>query len=353
MSTGSIIEFFDEHKVKRHEQKESQADEAILIENNRRFVLFPIKYHEVYDAYKKREALFWTAEEIEMSKDIANWNDEKKITEEEKEFIIRLLALFASNDINKENLTERLSAECQIPEAKCFYGFEIMVDNIHQEVYAILIDSLIKDNTKKVSMFADLKKLTNIKEKVDYSKTWFANDDNLFGEKLIAFAAIQGLFSLSAYTAIYSISSKGLMPGFNIGVENMFRDHALHSDFSCLMYAHLKNKVNSEIVNRIISDAVKIEKNSLKEALPIEKFGLKISEMEQFIECVADSLLVAFGYEKLYNAQNPYPFMETVPLPGNTNSFEKKVSDYQKASNLTKDSKPDADTTTFSFSEDF
>ncbi|EDO19013.1 hypothetical protein Kpol_2002p84 [Vanderwaltozyma polyspora DSM 70294] len=347
-----LSEFLEEHKTRRHELKELQKDESILTENKRRFVLFPIKYHEIYDAYKKREALFWTAEELDFSKDIQNWNDDK-ITKDEKEYFIRLLALFASNDMDRENLTEHLSAECQTPEAKCFYGFQIMVDNIHQEVYGILIDSLVKDDEKRTSMFEEIKDLTNIKEKIEYAKSWFENEDNLFGEKLIAEAAVLGIFSLSAYVSVLSFQKGGLIPGFVTGVDNMLRDRGLHVDFCCLMYAHLKNQIDSEIVQKIIVDAVEIEKKSLLKALPIIKVNLKIDEMNQFIEYVADSILVAFGNEKHYNATNPYEFMENVVLPGNTNSLAKTIADAQKASEFAKTSKPDAETTTFSFNEDF
>ncbi|CCE63412.1 hypothetical protein TPHA_0E03220 [Tetrapisispora phaffii CBS 4417] len=351
---SSITEFFAEHKAKRHLLKESQKDEVILIENHRRFVLFPIKYHEVYDAYKQREALFWTAEELDFTKDIENFNGEE-ISEDEKEYITRLLALFASNDMDKLNLTENLSAEVQIPEAKCFYGFQIMLDNIHQEVYSLIIDAIIKDNGKRVSMFDDLKKLSNINDKLEYAKTWFENEDHLFGEKLIAFAAVQGIFSLAAYASIFSPKGGKLFPGLQKGVQNMFRDRALHTDFQSLMYAHLKHDVDPVVVNRIITDAVKIEKASLKDTLPIEKFGLKIAEMEQLIEHVADFLLVSFGAEKEYNVANPFPFMEKVAIPGNTNSFAKKVADYHKASDIAQTStneKKDGEAN-FSMTEDF
>lgn len=328
-------EFLDTHKTNRHQLKEVEKDEAILFENKRRFVLFPIKYHEVYDAYKRREANFWPAEDMDNAKDIEQWTKDEKLTKEKKDFIIRALAVFQSQDFIDQNLTELLSAEVQIPEAKCFYGFQIMVDNIHAEVYSLAIDALIKDEKTRVSMFEEIEDHHNIKEKMKYNEFWFSNE-TLYGEKLVAFAALQGLFNLTGYVSFYKLQKDGLLPGFNKMNDKMFADHGMHTDFEALMFAHLKNKPESAIIERIIEEAVDLEKKSSSDLFPIEKIGLEKKDMNQFIEFVADTILVSFGNDKKYNVTNPFEFMEKIELPGQSSSFEKKVSDYQKAGDMAK-----------------
>ncbi|CCH62503.1 hypothetical protein TBLA_0H02170 [Henningerozyma blattae CBS 6284] len=350
----SRAEFLESQKVHRFKLKEMEKDEAILFENKRRFVLFPIKYHEVYDAYKKREANFWTAEEMDSSKDIEQWNSEGAITKDQKEFITRLLAVFMSQDFIDQNLTELLSAEVQIPEAKCFYGFQIMVDNIHAEVYSLAIDALIKDEKTRVTMFESIEDNSNIKAKMAYNETWFG-EDSLYAEKLVAFAALQGLFNLTGYVSAFYLQSKDILPGFNKMNVEMFKDHTMHTDFQALMFAHLKNKPNAKIIERIVTEAVELEKKAYDDLFLVEKIGLSKKDMDLFIEVVADTILESFGNEKHYNASNPFPFMEGVELPGQSNSFEKKVSDYQKAGDMAKaekENKAKADDA-FAFNEDF
>lgn len=344
-------EFKKSHAVHRHQLKGTEKDEAILVENKRRFVLFPIKFPEIWEAYKRAEASFWTAEEIDLSKDIHDWNN--RMNENERFFISRVLAFFAASDgIVNENLVENFSAEVQIPEAKCFYGFQIMMENIHSETYSLLLDTYIKEPKENEFLFNAIETIPEIKEKAEWAIRWIQDKDALFAERLVAFAAVEGVFFSGSFAAIFWLKKKGLMPGLTFSNELICRDEGLHTDFACLLYAHLKNKPEPKIIERIITEAVEIEKRYFVDAIPVALLGMNADLMNQYVEFVADRLLVALGNEKVYKVSNPFDFMENISLAGKTNFFEKRVSDYQKAGVMAKSSKAEAEDA-FAFNEDF
>ncbi|KAI1313576.1 ribonucleoside-diphosphate reductase small subunit [Xylaria venustula] len=310
--------------------KAEEADEPLLQENPQRFVLFPIKYHEIWQMYKKAEASFWTAEEIDLSKDLHDWNN--RINEDEKYFISHILAFFAASDgIVNENLVERFSGEVQIPEARCFYGFQIMMENIHSETYSLLIDTYIKEPAQRTHLFNAIDTIPAIRKKADWALKWIADRNSTFAQRLIAFAAVEGIFFSGAFASIFWLKKRGLMPGLTFSNELISRDEGLHTDFACLLFSHLKNRPSKEVVEAVIVDAVKIEQEFLTEALPCGLLGMNANLMKQYIEFVADRLLVALGNEKVYRSTNPFDFMENISLGGKTNFFEKRVGDYQKA----------------------
>ncbi|KAI0887363.1 small subunit of ribonucleotide reductase [Annulohypoxylon maeteangense] len=307
-----------------------EADEPILQENPQRFVLFPIKYHEIWQMYKKHEASFWTAEEIDLSKDLHDWNN--RLNEDEKFFVSHILAFFAASDgIVNENLVERFSGEVQIPEARCFYGFQIMMENIHSETYSLLIDTYIKEPAQKTHLFNAIDTIPCIRRKADWALKWIADKKSTFAQRLIAFAAVEGIFFSGAFASIFWLKKRGLMPGLTFSNELISRDEGLHTDFACLLFTHLKNRPGKDVIEKIIVDAVAIEQEFLTEALPCALLGMNSNLMKQYIEFVADRLLVALGNEKVYRSANPFDFMENISLGGKTNFFEKRVGDYQKA----------------------
>ncbi|SCU83001.1 LAME_0C03642g1_1 [Lachancea meyersii CBS 8951] len=345
-------QFLRSHQVHRHKLKEMERNEPLLMENKRRFVLFPIKYHEIWQAYKRAEASFWTAEEIDLSKDIHDWNN--RMNENERYFISRVLAFFAASDgIVNENLVENFSAEVQSPEAKCFYGFQIMMENIHSETYSLLIDTYIKDPKENEFLFNAIETIPQIKEKAEWAIRWIKDEEALFAERLVAFAAVEGVFFSGSFAAIFWLKKKGLMPGLTFSNELICRDEGLHTDFACLLFAHLKNKPDPKIVERIITEAVEIEQRYFRDALPVSLLGMNADLMNQYVEFVADRLLVALGNDKFYNVSNPFDFMENISLAGKTNFFEKRVSDYQKAGVIAKSSKTETEGDGFTFDEDF
>ncbi|OTA61906.1 putative ribonucleotide reductase small subunit RnrA [Hypoxylon sp. EC38] len=310
--------------------KPEEADEPILQENPQRFVLFPIKYHEIWQMYKKHEASFWTAEEIDLSKDLHDWSN--RLNDDEKFFISHILAFFAASDgIVNENLVERFSGEVQIPEARCFYGFQIMMENIHSETYSLLIDTYIKEPAQKTHLFNAIETIPCIRKKADWALHWIADKKSTFAQRLIAFAAVEGIFFSGAFASIFWLKKRGLMPGLTFSNELISRDEGLHTDFACLLFSHLNNRPGKDVVEKIITDAVTIEQEFLTEALPCALLGMNANLMKQYIEFVADRLLVALGNEKVYRSTNPFDFMENISLGGKTNFFEKRVGDYQKA----------------------
>lgn len=344
--------FLVTHKVHRHELKAQEKDEPLLVENKRRFVLFPIKYNEIWQMYKKAEASFWTAEEIDLSKDLSDWNH--RLNENERFFISRVLAFFAASDgIVNENLVENFSAEVQIPEAKCFYGFQIMMENIHSETYSLLIDTYIKDPQEAEFLFNAIDTIPCIKKKAEWALRWISDDDALFGERLVAFAAVEGIFFSGSFASIFWLKKRGLMPGLTFSNELICRDEGLHTDFACLLFSHLKNRPDQSIIERIITEAVSIEKEYFTDALPASLLGMNANLMCQYVEFVADRLLEALGNKKVYNVTNPFDFMENISLAGKTNFFEKRVSDYQKAGVMAKSNDATSSNNTFSFDEDF
>ncbi|KAL7811067.1 ribonucleotide reductase [Trichoderma gracile] len=341
--------------------KPEEIDEPILQENPQRFVLFPIKYHEIWQMYKKAEASFWTAEEIDLSKDLHDWNN--RLNDDEKYFISHILAFFAASDgIVNENLVERFSGEVQIPEARCFYGFQIMMENIHSETYSLLIDTYIKEHSQRSYLFNAIETIPCIRKKADWAIRWIQDKNSSFAQRLVAFAAVEGIFFSGAFASIFWLKKRGLMPGLTFSNELISRDEGLHTDFACLLHSHLKNRASKEVIRDIITDAVRIEQEFLTEALPCALLGMNSNLMKQYIEFVADRLLVALGNEKVYKSSNPFDFMENISLGGKTNFFEKRVADYQKAGvmNSTKkvveDSSADAKDSNggdFSFDDDF
>ncbi|CUS22256.1 LAQU0S05e01222g1_1 [Lachancea quebecensis] len=345
-------QFLKSHHVHRHQLKEMEKEEPLLMENKRRFVLFPIKYHEIWQAYKRAEASFWTAEEIDLSKDLHDWNN--RMNENERFFISRVIAFFAASDgIVNENLVENFSAEVQSPEAKCFYGFQIMMENIHSETYSLLIDTYIKDPKESEFLFNAIETIPQIKEKAEWAIRWIQDEEALFAERLVAFAAVEGVFFSGSFAAIFWLKKKGLMPGLTFSNELICRDEGLHTDFACLLFAHLKNKPDPAIIERIITEAVEIEQRYFRDALPVSLLGMNADLMNQYVEFVADRLLVALGNQKFYNVTNPFDFMENISLAGKTNFFEKRVSDYQKAGVMAKSSKTETEGGEFAFDEDF
>jgi ribonucleoside-diphosphate reductase beta chain len=324
----------------------SATNEPILIENKDRFVLFPIKHRDIWDMYKKAEASFWTAEEIDLSADLTDWSD--KLNNDERHFIKHVLAFFAASDgIVNENLAVNFINDVQYPEARCFYGYQIMIENIHSETYSLLIDTYIKDPAEKDKLFHAIDNIPVVRKKADWALRWISNGS--FAEQLIAFAAVEGIFFSGSFCSIFWLKKRGLMPGLSFSNELISRDEGLHCDFACLLYSsHLINKLPKETVTGIITDAVKIEKEFVTDAIPVKLIGMNAELMCQYIEFVADRLLLALGCAKVYNATNPFDFMEMISLQGKTNFFEKRVAEYQKAGVTT-----DRSQNVFSLDEDF
>ncbi|KAF3308751.1 Ribonucleotide-diphosphate reductase (RNR), small subunit [Orbilia oligospora] len=315
--------------------KPEEADEPLLVENKKRFVLFPINYHEVWQMYKKAEASFWTAEEIDLSKDLHDWHN--RLNDDERYFISHVLAFFAASDgIVNENLVQRFSNEVQIPEARCFYGFQIMMENIHSETYSLLIDTYIKDSSQRTYLFDAIDTIPCIKKKADWAIRWIEDEQSTFAQRLVAFAAVEGIFFSGSFAAIFWLKKRGLMPGLTFSNELISRDEGLHTDFACLLFSHLNNRPSKADVEAVITEAVTIEQEFLTEALPCPLLGINAKLMKQYIEFVADRLLIALGNPKVYHSTNPFDFMETISLAGKTNFFEKRVSDYQKAGVMAK-----------------
>ncbi|RKP08529.1 ribonucleotide reductase small subunit RnrA [Thamnocephalis sphaerospora] len=307
-----------------------EAEEPLLKENPQRFVLFPIKYHEVWQMYKKAEASFWTVEEADLSKDMNDW--EYKLNDDERHFISHVLAFFAASDgIVNENLVERFSNEVQIPEARCFYGFQIMIENIHSEMYSLLIDTYIRDPKQRTFLFEAIDTIPCIQRKAEWALRWISDRRSSFAERLVAFAAVEGIFFSGSFASIFWLKKRGLMPGLTFSNELISRDEGLHCDFACLLFSLLQNKPSVETVTSIITEAVAIEQEFLTDALPVRLIGMNSELMNRYIEFVADRLLVALGCPRVYNSENPFDFMEMISLQGKTNFFEKRVSDYQKS----------------------
>ena len=303
--------------------------EPILKENPNRFVLFPIEHNDIWAFYKKSEANFWTAEEIDLSADLVDWND--KLNDDERHFVKHVLAFFAASDgIVNENLAINFVSEVQYTEAKFFYGFQIMMENIHSETYSLLIDTYIKDQREKDYLLRAIEHVDCVKKKADWALRWIGNGN--FAERLIAFAAVEGIFFSGSFCSIFWLKKRGLMPGLTFSNELISRDEGMHCDFACLLYNdHLQNQLSPDTVRDIITDAVNIEKEFVSDAIPVKLIGMNAELMCQYIEFVADRLLGALGLPKVYNVENPFPWMDLISLQGKTNFFEKRVGDYQKA----------------------
>ncbi|WP_420321108.1 ribonucleotide-diphosphate reductase subunit beta [Flagellimonas sp.] len=327
----------------------SAANEPILQENKDRFVIFPIKHHDLWDWYKKCEACFWTAEEIDLHQDLTDWNN--KLNDDERYFIKHILAFFAASDgIVNENLAENFVNEVQYSEAKFFYGFQIMMENIHSETYSLLIDTYVKDEKEKNILFQAIENFPAIKKKADWALKWI--DSPSFAERLIAFAAVEGIFFSGAFCSIFWLKKRGLMPGLTFSNELISRDEGMHCDYAVHLHNnHLVNKVPKERIKDIIVDALNIEREFITESLPVSLIGMNAKLMTQYLEFVTDRLLVELECEKVYNSTNPFDFMDMISLQGKTNFFEKRVSEYQKAGVLNKEK--DTDSQKISFDADF
>jgi ribonucleoside-diphosphate reductase subunit M2 len=306
-----------------------EKEEPLLQENPNRFVLFPIQYNDIWAMYKKAVASFWTCEEVDLSKDMNHWNT---LNDGEKHFVSHILAFFAASDgIVNENLVERFSNDVQIPEARCFYGFQIMIENIHSEMYSLLIDTYVKDPVQRDHLFNAIETIPCIKRKADWALRWISDKSVSFAERLLAFAAVEGIFFSGAFASIFWLKKRGKMPGLTFSNELISRDEGLHCDFACLLFKHLNNKPSQERIYKIIVEAVSIEQEFLSEALPVSLIGMNATLMGQYIEYVADRLLVSLDCDKYYNAENPFDFMELISMQGKTNFFEKKVGEYQRS----------------------
>lgn len=321
--------------------------EPLLQDNKDRFVIFPIQHNDIWQFYKNAEASFWTAEEVDLSPDLHDWQN--KLNDNERFFISRVLAFFAASDgIVNENLAINFLQEVQYPEARCFYGFQIMIENIHSEMYSLLIDTYVKDPAEKDYLLRAIETIPCVTKKAKWALRWITKGS--FAERLIAFAAVEGIFFSGSFCSIFWLKKRGLMPGLTFSNELISRDEGLHCDFACLLYVnHLQNKLSEETIREIIVDAVAIEKEFVTDALPVKLIGMNAELMCQYIEFVADRLLVALGCNKVWNATNPFDFMELISLQGKTNFFERRVGKYQK----TGVAQTNSEQNTFSLDEDF
>lgn len=319
--------------------------EPMLVENPNRFVLFPIKYDQIWKMYKQAEASFWTAEEVDLSQDLVDWSN---LNNDERHFIKHVLAFFAASDgIVNENLVLNFMREVQIPEARCFYGFQVAIENIHAEMYSLLIDTLIKDTAEKDFLFNALQNLECVSKKGEWAMRWIDKAPT-FAHRLIAFAAVEGIFFSGSFCSIFWLKKRGLMPGLAFSNELISRDEGLHCDFACLLYSMLENKLDPEEVTAIITEAVMFEKEFVTDALPVSLIGMNAEMMSQYIEYVADRLLLSLGCDKFYGTINPFDWMELISLQGKTNFFERRVGEYSKSGVNAHGGKQ-----TFSLEEDF
>jgi len=310
------------------EYRELEKKDPLLMENPRRFVMFPIQYPQVWEMYKKHEASFWTAEEVDLSQDNKDWDT---LADSEKHFIKHVLAFFAASDgVVNENLMAQFSTEVQIPEARAFYGFQIAMENIHSETYSLLIEQYIRDPAEKEMVFNAMETMPPIQAKAQWALQWM-NKENSFAERLVAFAAVEGILFSGSFCAIYWLKKRGLMPGLTFSNELISRDEGLHAEFACLLYGMLQHQLPEDVVHTIIRGAVQVEREFICEALSCDLIGMNNELMTRYIEFVADRLLTALGHSKLFGASNPFDWMELISLQGKTNFFEKRVGEYQKA----------------------
>lgn len=333
-------------EYRRRELDGEMLPEPLLVEDKSRFVLFPIKHPDIWEMYKKAEASFWTAEEIDLADDMKYWN---KMTEGEKHFVSHILAFFAASDgIVNENLAANFSNEVQSTEARCFYGFQIAIENIHSEVYSLLIDTYVKDQTEKNHLLNAIETVPCVQKKANWALRWLNRDYASFAERLVAFAAVEGIFFSGSFCSIFWLKKRGMMPGLCFSNELISRDEGLHCDFACLLYSKLVNKLDQKRVFEIIDNAVKIECEFIRDALPVELIGMNSTMMSTYIRFCADRLLLALGCTKEYNVSNPFDWMDMISLQGKTNFFEKRVSEYSKSGVGVDNSKQ-----VLSFTEDF
>ena len=305
------------------------SKEPILTPDDNRFVMFPIKYDDIWSMYKKQIDCFWRAEEIDLSKDLNHWDT---LTADEKHFVSMILAFFAASDgIVLENLAQRFMSDVQISEARAFYGFQIAMENIHSQTYSLLIETYIKDKEQKHKLFNAIENYPCIKKKSDWAQKWINDNRSSFATRLIAFACIEGIFFSGSFCSIFWLKKRGLMPGLTFSNELISRDEALHCEFAILLYSKLEKKIAKAKIHDIIKECVEIETEFICDALPCRLIGMNSELMTQYIQFVADRLCVQLGYPKIYNATNPFDFMELISIEGKTNFFERKVGDYALA----------------------
>jgi len=304
-------------------------NEPLLIEDENRYVMFPIQNQNIWTMYKKQVDCFWRTEEVDLSKDMTSWNT---LNYDEKYFIKMILAFFAASDgIVLENLAMRFMSDVQLSEARAFYGFQIAMENIHSEMYSILLETYIKDSDEKNKLFNSLSNYPCIRKKADWAIKWINDENSNFATRLVAFACIEGIFFSGAFCSIFWLKKRGLLPGLCFSNELISRDEALHTEFAVLLYDNLNNKLDKSVIENIIKQAVTIEKEFICDALPCRLIGMNQTMMTQYIEFVADRLIVQLGYEKIYNSSNPFDFMEMISIEGKTNFFEKRVGEYALA----------------------
>jgi len=304
-------------------------DEPLLKENPNRFVMFPIEYHDIWELYKRHLGSFWTVEEVKLDKDMKDWIS---LTDDERYFIKNVLAFFAASDgIVNENLAVRFMSDIQISEARAFYGIQIAIENIHSEMYSLLIDTYITDIAEKNKLFTAIDTSPTIKKKAEWALKWMEDKDASFQTRVIAFACVEGIFFSGSFCSIFWLKKRGLMSGLTVSNEFISRDEALHVEMAVLIYKHIQNKLDTETIHKIISEAVQLEKEFIIESIPCAMIGMNADLMSQYIEYVADRLLVQLGYEKIYNTANPFGFMELISMENKTNFFEERVSSYSKA----------------------
>ncbi|KNA15253.1 hypothetical protein SOVF_099810 [Spinacia oleracea] len=328
-----------------------EETDPLLTENPDRFCMFPIKYPQIWEMYKKAEASFWTAEEVDLSQDNRHW--ETALTADEQHFITHILAFFAASDgIVLENLAGRFMKEVQVAEARAFYGFQIAIENIHSEMYSLLLETYIKDSELKSHLFRAIETIPCVKKKAEWALRWIDGAE-CFAERLIAFACVEGIFFSGSFCSIFWLKKRGLMPGLTFSNELISRDEGLHCDFACLLYSLLKKKLSVEKVQSIVEEAVAIEREFVTDSLPVKLVGMNCELMSQYIEFVADRLLAALGCGKVYGVVNPFDWMELISLQGKTNFFEKRVGEYQKASVMSSLNGNGGGTHVFKMDEDF
>jgi len=332
------------------ELKKLQEEEPLLIENKHRWVMFPLQYPEIWEMYKKHEASFWTAEEIDLAQDMRDWDG---LSNDEQHFIKHVLAFFAASDgIVNENLSTNFSDEIQVPEARAFYGFQMAMENIHSETYSLLIEQYIRDKDERMKLFHAIETIPAVAVKAQWAVDWM-NPDRSFYERLVGFACVEGILFSGSFCAVYWLKKRGLMPGLTFSNELISRDEGLHTDFACLIYKLLKHKLDDDMVHDIIRGAVAAEKEFICEALPCALIGMNSSQMMEYIQFVADRLLTALGHPKLYNTANPFDWMELISLQGKTNFFEKRVGEYQKKGVMASLDGDAGDAAAFALDEDF
>ena len=322
--------------------------EPLLTDSDNRYVLLPIKYDNLFRLYKKALASFWTVEEVDLSKDMNDWN---KLSGDEQHFIKNVLAFFAGSDgIVLENLAVRFMSEIKSPEAMCFYGFQIAMENIHSEMYSLLIDTYIRNPEEKNHLFNAIDTIPSVGKKAKWAIRWINDKESNFATRVVAFAAVEGIFFSGSFCAIFWLKKRGMMPGLTSSNELISRDEGMHTEFAVEIYSMLKNKLNQDTLYEIIKEAVEIEKEFIIDSIPCRLIGMNSDLMAEYIEFVADRLVVQLGYEKIYNSKNPFDFMEMISLEGKTNFFEKRVMDYSKA-NVSHDLNSDMEK--FSLDADF